>query len=146
MTLAAIRDQPGPGHGMNEHSIDFGPDVIVEGRPQDRARALKLNFNPRWLWAALVVLLSGGILRSFFEPLVWASVIAVATWPIYRRFAQRLPSRMASTATPLLFTLVVSLFVLGPMVFAFGALVSEAQRWSDQIVVADKAGLAAPAW
>jgi hypothetical protein len=26
--------------------------VIVEGRQE---RALKLNFNPRWLWAALVV-------------------------------------------------------------------------------------------
>jgi predicted PurR-regulated permease PerM len=131
---------------MNEHSIDFGPEVIVEGRPRVRARALKLNFNPRWLWGALVVLLSGGILRSFFEPLVWASVIAVATWPIYRRFAQRLPGRVASNVTPLLFTVLVSLFVLGPMVFAFGALVSEAHRWIDQIVIADKTGLASPAW
>jgi predicted PurR-regulated permease PerM len=117
--------------------------VIVEGRQE---RALKLNFNPRWLWAALVVLLSGWILRSFFEPLVWASVIAVATWPIYRRFAQRLPARVASNVTPLLFTVLVSLFVLGPMVFAFGALVSEAHRWIDQIVIADKTGLASPAW
>jgi len=131
---------------MNEHSIGLGPDVIVEGRPQDRARAVKLNFNPRWLWAALVVLLSGWVLRSFFEPLAWASVIAVATWPIYRRFAQHLPGRVASNVSPLLFTVLVSLFVLGPMVFAFGAMVSEAHRWIDQIVVADKTGLASPAW
>ena len=117
--------------------------MIVEGR---QARALKLNFNARWLWAALVVVLSAWILRSFFEPLVWASVIAVATWPIYRRFAQRLPGRVASNVTPLLFTVLVSLFVLGPMVFAFGALVSEAHRWIDQIVIADKTGLASPAW
>jgi predicted PurR-regulated permease PerM len=117
--------------------------VIVEGRQE---RALKLNFNARWLWAALVVVLSAWILRSFFEPLVWASVIAVATWPIYRRFAQRLPGRVASNVTPLLFTVLVSLFVLGPMVFAFGALLSEAHRWIDQIVIADKTGLASPAW
>ncbi len=117
--------------------------MIVEGRQE---RALKLNFNARWLWAALVVVLSAWILRSFFEPLVWASVIAVATWPIYRRFAQRLPERVASNVTPLLFTVLVSLFVLGPLVFAFGALVSEAHRWIDQIVIADKTGLATPAW
>ncbi len=117
--------------------------MIVEGR---QARALKVNFNAPWLWAALVVVLSAWILRSFFEPLVWASVLAVATWPIYRRFAQRLPGRVASSVTPLLFTVLVSLFVLGPMVFAFGALVSEAHRWIDQIVLADKTGLAAPAW
>jgi predicted PurR-regulated permease PerM len=107
---------------------------------------MRLNFNPRWLWAALVVLLSGWILRSFFQPLVWASIIAVATWPIYRRFAQRLPVRALANATPLLFTLLVSLFVLGPLVFAFGALVSEAHRWIDQIAIADKTGLASPAW
>jgi predicted PurR-regulated permease PerM len=120
--------------------------VIGEGHPQDRARALKVNFNPRWLWAALVVLLSCWILRSFFEPLAWASIIAIATWPVYRRFAQRLPGRVASNVTPLLFTVLVSLFVLGPIVFAFGALVSEAHRWIDQIAVADKTGLASPAW
>jgi len=107
---------------------------------------MRLNFNPRWLWAALVVLLSGWILRSFFQPLVWASIIAVATWPIYRRFAQRLPARVVSNVTPLLFTVLVSLFVLGPLVFAFDALVSEAHRWIDQIVIADKTGLASPAW
>jgi predicted PurR-regulated permease PerM len=118
--------------------------VTVEGRRQ--GGALKLNFNARWLGAALIVVLSAWVLRSFFEPLAWASVIAVATWPIYRRFAQRLPGRMASNVTPLLFTVLVSLFALGPMVFAFGALVSEAHRWIDQIVIADKTGLASPAW
>ena len=115
--------------------------MIIEGRQE---RVLKLSFNARWLWPALVVVLSAGILRSFFEPLAWASIFAVATWPIYRRFAQRLPARVASNATPLLFTLLVSLFVLGPMVFAFGALVSEAHRWIDQIVAADKTGSPLP--
>ena len=133
-------------HGMDKHSIDVGPDEIVAARGTDRASALKPNLSAGWLWAVLVVLLSAAILRSFVEPLLWASVIAVATWPIYRRLAQRLRSSTASSAVALLFTTLVSLFVLGPMVFAFSALAAQANRWGEQIVLADKTGLAAPTW
>jgi predicted PurR-regulated permease PerM len=131
---------------MNERSIDLGLGVIAGERDKDRVLALKLKFNPRCFLAALIVLLSAWILRSFFEPLLWASVIAIAAWPIYRRFTQNVPWRMTSSATPLVFTTLVSLFVLGPMVFAFGALALQAQTWADQILLADKTGLAAPAW
>jgi len=98
------------------------------------------------LWAALVVLPAAWILHSFLEPLLWASVIAVATWPIYRRFSRRLPARAASSATPLLFTMLVTLFVLGPVMFAVGALTLEMRSLADQIVAADRNGLATPGW
>lgn len=130
---------------MDQHSIGVGPDQrAVTGT--GRAWALKLNIDAGWLWAALVVLLSLAILRSFIEPMLWASVIAIATWPIYRRFAQHLRSGVAASAMALLFTTLVSLFVLGPMLFAFGALAAQANRWVEQIARADKFGLAAPAW
>jgi predicted PurR-regulated permease PerM len=131
---------------MEEHSIAREADAMVEDQKPDRAWALKLQFNARWIWVALILLLSVWILRSFLEPLLWAAVIAIASWPIYRRFARSLPGWMASSVTPLLFTLLVSVFVLGPIVFAFGALIAQAQRWVDQISLADKTGLAVPAW
>lgn len=129
---------------MDERSIGLG--VIAEERQKNRVWALKLNVNAKWFWAALVLLLSACILRSFIEPLVWATVIAVATWPIYRRFARHPAWRTAPSATALLFTALVSLFVLGPMVFAFGALAAQAQSGVDQLILADKTGLATPAW
>ena len=131
---------------MEEHSVSLGADLIVDRRTEDRAWALKLNFKAGWFLALVVFLLSAWILRSFFEPLLWASVIAIATWPTYRRFAHQLPQRVHPNATPLAFTILVALFILGPMVFAFGALMAQAQRVIDQIAVADKTGLAAPAW
>jgi predicted PurR-regulated permease PerM len=94
----------------------------------------------------LVVLLCAWIIHSFFVPLAWASILAVATWPIYRPFAARMPASMASSATPLAFTLLVSSFVLGPMAFAFGAAAVKAQSGLDTLALADKTGLAAPAW
>jgi predicted PurR-regulated permease PerM len=131
---------------MGGHSIAPGSDVMVEERKQDRAWVLNVQFNTRWVWAALILLLSVWILHSFLEPLLWAAVIAIASWPIYRRFARSLPEWMASSVTPLLFTVLVSVFVLGPIVFAFGALIGQAQRWVNQIALADKTGLAVPAW
>lgn len=131
---------------MDKHSIAAGADVIVEERKQDGARVLRLQFNTRWVWSALVLLLSVWILRSFVEPLLWAAIIAIASWPIYRRFARSLPGWMASSLTPLAFTGLVAVFVLGPIVFAFGALIAQAQRWAGQILLAEKTGLAVPAW
>ena len=111
-----------------------------------RLMTLNLDFKARWFWAALVVLLSAWIIHFFFLPLAWASIVAIATWPLYRRFASHMPSRMASSATPLVFTILVSSLVLAPMVFAFGAVAVQAQSWLDKLALADKTGLAAPAW
>ena len=95
---------------------------------------------------ALVLLLSLWILQSFVVPLAWASIVALASWPVYRRLANRLPKRFTSTLTPLLFTALVSLSLLGPIAFAFGALVAQARTWAGQLVVAQKQGLAPPGW
>jgi predicted PurR-regulated permease PerM len=120
--------------------------VNADDPNQDRARTLRLQFNTRWVWAALVLLLSALVLRSFLEPLLWAAIIAVASWPLYRRFARRLPGSMASSVTPALFTALLTLFVLGPILFAFGALIAQAQWWIEQIALPDQTGLAVPAW
>ena len=70
----------------------------------------------RWIAGALIAGLSIGILWSFLKVPLWAAIIAVATWPLYRRFARYMPSSMASNVTPLLFTVLIALVVLGPPV------------------------------
>jgi predicted PurR-regulated permease PerM len=107
---------------------------------------LKVEYRTGWIAGALVLLLSFWILRSFVVPLAWASIVALASWPVYRRFANRLAKRFASTWAPLLFTALVSLSVLGPIVFAFGALAAQARTWAPQLVAAEKQGLAPPGW
>jgi len=47
----------------------------------------------RWIWAALVLLLSTWLLKGFLESLLWAFFIALATWPLYRRFSSIRPLR-----------------------------------------------------
>jgi predicted PurR-regulated permease PerM len=106
----------------------------------------KLTARAGWIVGAAILLLSLWILQSFVVPLAWASIVAVASWPVYRRFADRLPRRFASNLTPLLFTVLVTLSVLGPVLFAFGALVAQGQAWAHQLIVADREGLALPGW
>ena len=123
---------------MKQHGVEmpFRPHV----------RAVASLSKGRWFWPALVLLLSAWIIHRFFLPIAWASIIAIATWPVYRRFASRMPSRLASSATPLVFTTLVSSFVLGPMMFAFGAVAVQTRDWLDTLALADKTGLAAPGW
>jgi hypothetical protein len=45
---------------------------------------------------------------------------------------------------PLAFSVLVTLLVLGPVVFAFGILAGQAQAWLTDISMLDKGGLVAP--
>ena len=99
----------------------------------------------RWIAGALIAGLSIAILWGFVEVLLWAAIIAVATWPIYERFSRRMPSSVASNVTPLLFTLGVALVVLGPPSFAFATLASHARSWVDTMLV-DSNEFVTPAW
>jgi predicted PurR-regulated permease PerM len=64
---------------------------------------------------------------------------------IYRRFARHMPSSMASNVTPLLFTVLVALVVLGPPDFAFGTLAGYARTWVGTML-ADSNEFVAPGW
>jgi predicted PurR-regulated permease PerM len=96
--------------------------------------------------AALIILISAWVLHSFVEALLASCIIAVASWPLYRAFAARMPRRMAGTTTSLIFVALMAVFVLAPLTFAFAALVTEAHATLVAIAAADEKGIAAPPW
>src|SRR5215472_4001540 len=105
-----------------------------------------LKRNRKWIPAAIALLFSLWLLRSFLVPLTWAFIIALASWPLYRRFRAHLPPRVGSNGAALLFTLLITLSVLGPFGFAFAAIGAQAQAWAHEIVVAEHQGLPPPEW
>jgi predicted PurR-regulated permease PerM len=107
---------------------------------------MKFKVTAAWLCGALVVLLAAWVLRGFLEPLLAAGVIAIASWPLYERFAARLPRRVTRGAAAGMFTCVITLFGLGPLVFALGALVSESHAVLRDLALIDKNGVPVPAW
>jgi predicted PurR-regulated permease PerM len=107
-----------------------------------------MNIRITWAWlcGALIVALSAWILQSFLLPLLVACVTAVASWPLYRRLVARLPRRMSPGATSLIFTCLMTVFVLAPLMFALGALLAEGNGLLLEIAAADKTGIAVPHW
>jgi predicted PurR-regulated permease PerM len=107
---------------------------------------MNLRLSSGWVWGAVIVLLSAWILKSFLLPVLVACVTAIASWPLYRRFADRMPPRTLRSATPLLFTVFVTAFVLAPLTFALAALSGEAHTLLLAIAAADQQGIAVPHW
>jgi len=107
---------------------------------------MSLSLDAGWAYGALIVVLTAWILHGFIESLLAACVTAIASWPLYRQFAARLPGRMARSAAPLLFTSVMTAFVLAPLMFASGALLAEAHALALEIATADRTGIAVPGW
>ena len=102
--------------------------------------------NPKRMFVIFVLGLVLWLLRSFFVPLIWATIICVASWPLYRRSSRLLSKRMRAKLAPALFTAFITFLVLGPIVFAFAVLTAQAQAWAAQMVAAAHSGLLAPAW
>ena len=107
---------------------------------------MNIKFNAGWFYGGSIVLLSVWVLHSYLEPLLAACVTAIASWPLYKRFAARVLPRVGRSATSLMFTLVMTAFVLAPLVFAFGALLTEAHALILEIAAADKKGIPVPQW
>ena len=97
-------------------------DRAIPGLP----KTMTMKLPPGWFYAALIIVLAAWILHSFLQAMLAACVTAIASWPLYTRFAARLPRRMGRSSRSLIFTLAMTVFVLGPLMFAFGALLTEA--------------------
>jgi len=107
---------------------------------------MKIKLTAGWLYGAVIVALSVWIIHSFLEALLAGCVTAVASWPLYTRFAHRVGRRVHKSVVSLVFTLGMVVFVLAPLVFAFGALLTEANALIAEIAAADKSGIGVPAW
>ena len=107
---------------------------------------MNLTLTPGRLLAAAIVVLSIWIVHGFIEALLAACVTAIASWPLYVAFRARLPHRVGKTEGAAIFTGAITVFVLAPMVFACGALLSEAHTLLLGLAAADSQGLVVPEW
>src|SRR6185369_847434 len=107
---------------------------------------MNLQLTPRRILGAAILASALWVVHGFIQPMLAACVIAIASWPLYLRFALCVPRRLGASAAPVLFTVVITLFVLAPMVFAAGALLSEAHTLLAEIAAADSRGIPVPWW
>jgi predicted PurR-regulated permease PerM len=123
----------------------MNPHELRHRQPAHAAAwTMNMKLSPGWFCGGLIVVLAGWILHSFLQALLAASVTAIVSWPLYVRFAALLPRRTGRSTRSLIFTCAMSMFVLVPLLFAFGALLTEAHALLVEIAAADKNGIAIP--
>ncbi len=96
--------------------------------------------------ACAIVLLGLWTARSFLLALIWAAIIAVAVWPIYRRFVAAFPKRRTETPAAALFTLSTGLVVLLPLAYAAIMTGREGATAASWLAEAQQHGIPAPDW
>jgi predicted PurR-regulated permease PerM/GNAT superfamily N-acetyltransferase len=129
--------------GVVHATLTLGDAV---GAPRSGRRRVPAHALPGWLWALPLAFLSVWILHRFIEPLAWAGIVGIVTWPLYRRFARRIGRTTSSSLAALPFTVLIAAFAFAPMAFAFGALFAEVAKLVAWIHELDQTGLALPRW
>ena len=115
--------------------------VPVPPRPAPRFQG-----RARLALALLLVVAGAWTIRAFLPALVWAAILAIATWPLFRRARARLPARWHGVLLPLLFTAAVALCVLVPLAVAAIQLGREAGVVFHLVEEARRSGIPAPPW
>jgi predicted PurR-regulated permease PerM len=107
---------------------------------------MDLKLNSGRLYGLAIVALSIWFLHGFLHGLLAASVAAIASWPLYQWFAARVRKHVGRSMTAFMFTALITVFVLAPMVFALWALLSESHALLGEIAAADQRGFVLPSW
>lgn len=103
--------------------------------PQNK---LKISLSLSILAAAL------WLMHSFIPALLWAVVIAIATWPVRVKVAQR--TRLKAVGVALLMSSMVGVLLFIPIVYAFINAVSDLGALTRWVMDARQAGIAVPEW
>jgi predicted PurR-regulated permease PerM len=96
--------------------------------------------------ASAVVAVGLWILRDFVAALVWATVLAIAFWPIYRRLRQPVPKPIERVVAPALATTLIGIIFITPIVLLGIAVARESHFVVEFIANAKHHGIPAPGW
>lgn len=89
-----------------------------------------------------IIALTLFIIHKFLPSIVWASIIVIATYPLYTKWHQWFGAR--DTLAALTFTLLLSLLFLIPLTWLVGILVKESQLFISFLQQINREGGAAP--
>jgi predicted PurR-regulated permease PerM len=105
-----------------------------------------LEARARLLSALILLLLGGWVLYSFMNQLVWAVVLAISTWPIYRRLLKSKELHGEVTWGGIALTLLIGAIILVPFGYGLVRLFSEAESLALLLTEAQKTGIPPPPW
>jgi predicted PurR-regulated permease PerM len=114
----------------------------------DRAHPLETGprRGPRIVFAVALVALALWVVRDYVVALVWAVLIAVSVWPLYRRYVDARGPRGRRGPAPALFTVLTGLAVLVPLTIIMVEIGREARTITEWLGRAQESGVPVPEW
>ena len=97
--------------------MEGDPDPPVRRRSVETEQLQSSQRIAGVVLSGALVLLGLWILHRFLPALVWAVVLAIALWPLYRRLLATLPARRQRMLAPLLLTLLIGLVCVVPFLY-----------------------------
>jgi predicted PurR-regulated permease PerM len=91
-----------------------------------------------------IILFALFVTQRFVLPLLWAAILCIATWPLYRRALRMLGNREILAAA--LVTVLAALVFITPLVLGVSSAAHQAPALAQLVASANTEGLAAPAW
>ena len=105
-----------------------------------------LDVRARIVGGLILLLLGLWILHSYLGLLIWAVVLAITTWPVYRRLLSFEQCRANTVWVALALTLLIGVIILAPLGYGLSRLLQEAQSLGQVLIEAQHTGLSPPAW
>jgi predicted PurR-regulated permease PerM len=119
------------------------PEGVREIEPGSGARSQRIAGI---VLAAALVLLGLWILHRFLAALAWATILAIALWPLYWRLARAFSPRGHRILAPLVVTLLVGLVLIVPLLYVAFELARESGSFVRYIGEVRDSGLPMPPW
>jgi predicted PurR-regulated permease PerM len=126
--------------------VDSLPTEPAEESQRGPVELSRAQTRSRVVLALALVLLGAWTLRGFLPALVWAVILAIALWPLYRRVERRWKPGGHNILLPALFTLGVALVFLVPLVVVVWQAGHEARALFHFLENARTSGIPVPDW
>lgn len=123
-----------------------------DGDPPDRAEGIEptpwvsAQRVSRIVSATALTLLGLWIIHRFLPALAWATILAIALWPLYRRAERAFPPRGHRILLPLAATLLVGLVLIVPLAYAGMEVAHESGSLVRYVAELRHSGLPMPGW
>ena len=119
------------------------PDGMQEVEPAPWVSAQRVS---RVVAATALGLLGLWIIHRFLPALAWATILAIALWPLYQRAERAFPPRGYRILLPLAATLLVGLVLIVPLAYAGLEVARESGNLVRYVGELRQSGLPMPAW
>ncbi|TYL96386.1 AI-2E family transporter [Bradyrhizobium rifense] len=134
---------PMPRHDFVRSDDGSGFRTLEEPPPQFESH---MRATIQAAIAVAVMLLALWVARDFLVAMIWAGVIAITTWPFYVRFAQLISGRPSSLLASLLFTCIIGLVLLIPIVLTVRQVAQGSDAFVHVLNSLRESGVVVPGW